>query len=76
MDSQASEELAPDSRGGVSQQMAHQGAHRVEGEAAAEVDPTERTTLAGHESLLFGGAPPTGRGGRGGGACGWGVGAF
>ena len=37
--------------------MAHQGAHRVEGEAAAEVDPAERTTLVGHESLLLG-APP------------------
>ncbi|WP_314132321.1 adenylate/guanylate cyclase domain-containing protein [Actinomyces oris] len=58
LDSQASEELAPDSRGGVSQQMAHQGAHRVEGEAAAEVDPAERTTLVGHESLLLG-APPS-----------------
>ena len=57
MDSQASEGLAPDSRGGVPQQMAHQGAHRVEGEAAAEVDPAERTTLVGHESLLLG-APP------------------
>ena len=58
MDSQASEGLAPDSRGGVPQQKAHQGAHRVEGEAAAEVDPTERTTLAGHESLLLG-TPPS-----------------
>ena len=58
LDSQASEGLAPDSRGGVPQQKAHQGAHRVEGEAAAEVDPTERTTLAGHESLLLG-APPS-----------------
>ena len=58
LDSQASEELAPDSRGGVSQQMDHQGAHRVEGEAAAEVDPAERTTLVGHESLLLG-APPS-----------------
>lgn len=58
LDSQASEELAPDSRGGVSQQMAHQGTHRVEGEAAAEVDPAERTTLVGHESLLLG-APPS-----------------
>ena len=38
--------------------MAHQGAHRVEGEAAAEVDPAERTTLVGHESLLLG-APPS-----------------
>ena len=38
--------------------MAHQGVHRVEGEAAAEVDPAERTTLVGHESLLLG-APPT-----------------
>ena len=58
LDSQASEGLAPDSRGGVPQQKAHQGAHRVEGEAAAEVDPTERTTLAGHESLLLG-TPPS-----------------
>ncbi|EGE39151.1 adenylate/guanylate cyclase domain-containing protein [Actinomyces viscosus] len=58
LDSQASEGLAPDSRGGVSQQMAHQGTHRVEGEAAAEVDPAERTTLVGHESLLLG-APPS-----------------
>ena len=58
MDSQASEGLAPDSRGGVSQQMDHQGAHRVEGEPAAEVDPAERTTLVGHESLLLG-APPS-----------------
>ena len=58
LDSQASEGLAPDSRGGVPQQKAHQGAHRVEGEAAAEVDPTERTTLVGHESLLLG-APPS-----------------
>ena len=58
MDSQASEGLAPDSRGGVSEQMAHQGAHRVEGEAAAEVDPAERTTLVGHEGLLLG-APPS-----------------
>ena len=58
LDSQASEGLAPDSRGGVPQQKAHQGAHRVEGEATAEVDPTERTTLAGHESLLLG-TPPS-----------------
>ena len=58
LDSQASEGLAPDSRGGVPQQKAHQGAHRVEGDAAAEVDPTERTTLAGHESLLLG-TPPS-----------------
>ncbi|WP_081385312.1 adenylate/guanylate cyclase domain-containing protein [Actinomyces oris] len=58
LDSQASEGLAPDSRGGVPQQMAHQGVHRVEGEVAAEVDPAERTTLVGHESLLLG-APPS-----------------
>ncbi len=58
MDSQASEGLAPDSRGGVPQRKAHQGVHRVEGEAAAEVDPAERTTLAGHESLLLG-TPPS-----------------
>ena len=58
LDSQAIEGLAPDSRGGVPQQKAHQGAHRVEGEATAEVDPTERTTLAGHESLLLG-TPPS-----------------
>ena len=58
LDSQASEGLAPDSSGGVPQQKAHEGARRVEGEAAAEADPAERTTLAGHESLLLG-APPS-----------------
>ena len=57
LDSQASEGLAPDFRGGVPQQKAHEGARRVEGEAAAEADPAERATLMGHESLLLGASP-------------------
>ena len=57
LDSQASEGLAPDFRGGVAQQKAHEGARRVEGEAAAEADPAERATLMGHESLLLGASP-------------------
>ena len=57
LDSQASEGLAPDFRGGVPQQKAHEGARRVEGEAAAEADPAERAALMGHESLLLGASP-------------------
>ena len=57
LDSQASEGLAPDFRGGVAQQKVHEGARRVEGEAAAEADPAERATLMGHESLLLGVSP-------------------
>ena len=59
LDSQASEGRAPDSYGvrGGAPQKAHEGAHRVEGEAAAEVDPEGRTTLVGHECLLLGASP-------------------
>ena len=57
LDSQASRGLAPDSRGDVPPQKAHEGARRVEGELAAEVDSAERATLAGHESLLLGESP-------------------
>ena len=59
LDSQASEGRAPDSHGvgGGAPQKAHEDAHRVEGEAAAEVDPEGRTTLVGHECLLLGASP-------------------
>ena len=59
LDSQASEGRAPDSHGvgGGVPQKAHEDAHRVEGEAAAEVDPEGRTTLVGHECLLLGASP-------------------